>query len=139
MKAAIVLVAAMLASVAPVPAIAQAYWAAPAADDFPYDIKAVQAPWSKADIDLSHHDRIYVSDPTSTKIVVIDPAAGNELGRIDLAKSAIAEPSFSSPKVQHLAATRDGRTLAVSALAQHSVTLVDLATNTERGRTVVAP
>ncbi len=136
MKAAIVLVAAMLASVAPVPVIAQAYWAAPAADDFPYDIKAVQAPWSKADIDLSHHDRIYVSDPTSTKIVVIDPAAGNELGRIDLAKSAIAEPSFSSPKVQHLAATRDGRTLAVSALAQHSVTLVDLATNTERGRTV---
>ncbi|PTQ58595.1 DNA-binding beta-propeller fold protein YncE [Sphingomonas aurantiaca] len=134
MKAAIVLVAAMLASVAPVPAIAQAYWAAPAADDFAYDINAVQAPWSKADIDVSHHDRIYVSDPTSTKIVVIDPAAGNELGRIDLSKSGMAEPSFSSPNVQRLAAARDGRTVAT--LATRSVTLLDLATNTERGRTV---
>jgi DNA-binding beta-propeller fold protein YncE len=135
MKAAIVLVAAMLASVAPVPALAQAYWAEPAADDFPCDIRAVQAPWSKADIDLSHHDRIYVSDSTSTNIVVIDPAAGKELGRMELSMGATADPRFTSPNVQRLAATRDGRTVAVSVSAKRRVTLVDLATNTERGRT----
>ena len=134
MKSAIVLVAAMLASAAPLPVTAQAYWAAPVADSFPADLMAVQSPWSRPDIDLSHQDRIYVSDPTSTNIAVIDPAAGSELGSIDLSKGAIVKTPFLSLNVPRMAATRDGRTLAISTSATRGVTFVDLATNTKRGR-----
>ncbi len=56
------------------------------------------------------------------------------LTAIDLSKGAIVKTPFLSLNVPRMAATRDGRTLAISTSATRGVTFVDLATNTKRGR-----
>src|SRR5450432_2465057 len=43
-----------------------------------------QAPWGRADIPVSSHDRVYAADQTSNTVSVIDPASNKLLGVIRL-------------------------------------------------------
>src|SRR3977135_1197719 len=45
---------------------------------------AQQAPWGRADIPVSSHDRVYAADQTSNTVSVIDPSANKLLGVIKL-------------------------------------------------------
>src|ERR1700745_563563 len=45
---------------------------------------AQQAPWGRADIPISNHDRVYAADQTSTTVSVIDPSSNKLLGLIRL-------------------------------------------------------
>src|SRR4029434_7584339 len=45
---------------------------------------AQQAPWGRADIPISRHDRVYAADQTSNTVSVIDPSANKLLGVIRL-------------------------------------------------------
>ncbi len=46
---------------------------------------AQQAPWGRADIPISSHDRVYAADQTSNTVSVIAPSANEPLGVIRLA------------------------------------------------------
>ena len=43
-----------------------------------------QAPWGRADIRISAHDRVYAADQTSNTVSVIDPSTNASLGVIRL-------------------------------------------------------
>jgi YVTN family beta-propeller protein len=45
---------------------------------------AQQAPWGRADIPVSAHDRVYAADQTSNTVSVIDPSSNTLLGMIRL-------------------------------------------------------
>ena len=45
---------------------------------------AQQAPWGRADIPVSSHDRVYAADQTSNTVSVIDPSSNQLLGVIRL-------------------------------------------------------
>ena len=45
---------------------------------------AQQAPWGRADIPVSSHDRVYAADQTSNTVSVIDPSSNKLLGVIRL-------------------------------------------------------
>ncbi len=45
---------------------------------------AQQAPWGRADIPISSHDRVYAADQTSNTVSVINPSTNGSLGEIRL-------------------------------------------------------
>src|SRR6476469_9548977 len=45
---------------------------------------AQQAPWGRADVPISSHDRVYAADQTSNTVSVIDPSSNKLLGVIKL-------------------------------------------------------
>jgi YVTN family beta-propeller protein len=93
---------------------------------------AQQAPWARADIPVSGHDRVYAANQTSNTVSVIDPSANKLLGVIRLgdAVPAALSPLYSGQLLVHgLGYSPDGKTLAVVSIASNSVALIDTATN----------
>src|SRR6266851_459409 len=93
---------------------------------------AQQAPWGRADLPVSSHDRVYAADQTSNTVSVIDPSSNKLLGVIRLGDPV---PSALSPLyrgqllVHGLGYSPDAKTLAVVSIASNSVALIDTATN----------
>jgi YVTN family beta-propeller protein len=97
---------------------------------------AQQAPWGRADIAVSSHDRVYAADQTSNTVSVIDPAANKLLGVIRLGDPVpgALQPLYRGQLLVHgLGFSPDARTLAVVSIASNSVTLIDTATNRVKG------
>jgi YVTN family beta-propeller protein len=97
---------------------------------------AQQAPWGRADIPVSSHDRVYVADQTSNTVSVIDPSSNLLLGVIRLGNPVPGSlsPLYRGQLLVHgLGFSPDSRTLAVVSVASNSVTLIDTATNKVRG------
>ena len=93
---------------------------------------AQQAPWGRADIPISSHDRVYAADQTSNTVSVIDPASNQLLGVIRLGDPVpgALSPLYKGQLLVHgLGYSPDGRTLAVGSVGSNSVTLIDTATN----------
>ena len=98
---------------------------------------AQQAPWGRADIPISSHDRVYVANQTSNTVSVIDPAANKLLGVIRLGDPVpgALSPLYKGELLVHgLGYSPDGKTLAVVSIASNSVTLIDTATNQIKGK-----
>ncbi|MBZ5573789.1 MAG: hypothetical protein LAO09_18140 [Acidobacteriia bacterium] len=94
---------------------------------------AQQAPWGRADIPISSHDRVYAANQTSNTVSVIDPSTNQLLGVIRLGDPVpgALSPLYRGQLLVHgLGYSPDGKTLAVVAIASNSVTLIDTATNT---------
>ena len=97
---------------------------------------AQQAPWGRADIPVSSHDRVYVANQTSNTVSVINPASNKLLGVIRLGDPVpgALSPLYKGQLLVHgLGYSPDGKTLAVVSIASNSVTLIETATNTVRG------
>jgi len=97
---------------------------------------AQQAPWGRADVPISGHDRVYAADQTSNTVSVIDPSSNKLLGVIRLGNPVPGglQPLYKGQLLVHgLGYSPDGRTLAVVSIASNSVTLIDTATNKVRG------
>jgi len=97
---------------------------------------AQQAPWGRADIPVSSHDRVYAADQTSNTVSVIDPASNRLLGVIRLGDPVpgALSPLYKGQLLVHgLGYSPDSKTLAVVSVASNSVTLIDTATNKIRG------
>src|SRR5271169_5160292 len=97
---------------------------------------AQQAPWGRADIPISSHDRVYAADQTSNTVSVIDPASNTLLGVIRLGDPVpgALSPLYKGQLLVHgLGYSPDSKTLAVVSVASNSVTLIDTATNKIRG------
>lgn len=97
---------------------------------------AQQAPWGRADIPVSAHDRVYAANQTSNTVSVIDPASNKLLGVIRLGDPVpgALSPLYKGQLLVHgLGYSPDGRTLAVVSIGSNSVTLIDTATNTVNG------
>jgi len=93
---------------------------------------AQQAPWGRADIPLSSHDRVYAADQTSNTVSVIDPSNNKLLGVIRLGDPVpgALSPLYTGQLLVHgLGYSPDSKTLAVVSVASNSVTLIDTATN----------
>jgi len=93
---------------------------------------AQQAPWGRADIPLSAHDRVYSADQTSNTVSVIDPASNKLLGVIRLGDPVpgALSPLYKGQLLVHgLGYSPDSKTLAVVSIGSNSVTLIDTATN----------
>jgi YVTN family beta-propeller protein len=93
---------------------------------------AQQAPWGRADIPVSSHDRVYAADQTSNTVSVIDPASNKLLGVIRLGDPVpgALSPLYTGQLLVHgLGYSPDAKTLAVVSIASNSVTLIDTATN----------
>jgi YVTN family beta-propeller protein len=93
---------------------------------------AQQAPWGRADISVSAHDRVYAADQTSNTVSVIDPSSNKLLGVIRLGDPVPASLSalYRGQLLVHgLGFSPDSKTLAVVSIASNSVTLIDTATN----------
>jgi len=101
---------------------------------------AQQAPWGRADLPISSHDRVYAADQTSNTVSVIDPSRNTLLGVIRLGDPV---PSALSPLyrgqllVHGLGYSPDAKTLAVVSVGSNAVTLIDTATNTVKGTVYV--
>jgi len=101
---------------------------------------AQQVPWGRPDIPVSAHDRVYAADQTSNTVSVIDPSTNALLGVIRLGDPV---PSALSPLyrgellVHGLGYSPDSKTLAVVSVGSNSVTLIDTATNTIKGKIYV--
>jgi YVTN family beta-propeller protein len=99
-----------------------------------------QAPWGRADIAISAHDRVYAADQTSNTVSVIDPSSNKLLGVIRLGDPI---PSALSPLyrgellVHGLGYSPDSKTLAVVSVGSNSVTLIDTETNAIKGKVYV--
>ena len=101
---------------------------------------AQQAPWGRADIPVSGHDRVYAADQTSNTISVIDPSSNKLLGVIRLGDPVpgALSPLYKGELLVHgLGYSPDSRTLAVVSVASNSITLIDTATNAIRGKAYV--
>lgn len=93
---------------------------------------AQQAPWGRADIPISSHDRVYAADQTSNTVSVIDPSTNKLLGVIRLGDPVPGSlsPLYRGQLLVHgLGYSPDAKTLAVVSVASNSVTLIDAATN----------
>src|SRR5450432_4449048 len=101
---------------------------------------AQQAPWGRADIPVSSHDRVYAADQTSNTISVIDPSSNKLLGVIRLGDPVpgALSPLYKGELLVHgLGYSPDSKTLAVVSVASNSITLIDTATNAIRGKVYV--
>src|SRR5678816_4342671 len=101
---------------------------------------AQQAPWGRADIPVSAHDRVYAADQTSNTVSVIDPSRNQLLGviRLDDPVPGALSPLYKGQLLVHgLGYSPDSKTLAVVSVASNSVTLIDTATNAVKGRVYV--
>lgn len=101
---------------------------------------AQQAPWGRADIPVSGHDRVYAADQTSNTVSVIDPSSNRLLGVIRLGDPVpgALSPLYKGELLVHgLGYSPDSSTLAVVSVGSNSVTLINTATNTIRGRIYV--
>jgi len=97
---------------------------------------AQQAPWGRADIPISSHDRVYAADQTSNTVSVIDPESNKLLGVIRLGDPVpgALSPLYKGQLLVHgLGYSPDSKTLAVVSVGSNSVTLIDTATNKVRG------
>ena len=97
---------------------------------------AQQAPWGRADIPISSHDRVYAADQTSNTVSVIDPSANKLLGVIRLGDplpGALSALYKGQLLVHGLGYSPDSKTLAVVSVGSNSVTLIDTATNKVKG------
>lgn len=101
---------------------------------------AQQSPWGRPDIAVSGHDRVYSADQTSNTVSVIDPSSNKLLGVIRLGDPVpgALSPLYKGELLVHgLGYSPDSRTLAVVSVGSNSVTLIDTATNTIRGKVYV--
>jgi YVTN family beta-propeller protein len=101
---------------------------------------AQQAPWGRADIPVSGHDRVYAADQTSNTVSVIDPSSNELLGVIRLGDPVpgALSPLYRGELLVHgLGYSPDSKTLAVVSVASNSVTLIDTASNAIRGKIYV--
>ena len=101
---------------------------------------AQQAPWGRADIGVSAHDRVYVADQTSNTVSVIDPSRNTLLGVIKLGDPVpgALSPLYRGELLVHgLGYSSDAKTIAVVAVGSNSVTLIDTATNAIKGKVYV--
>lgn len=101
---------------------------------------AQQAPWGRADVPISSHDRVYAADQTSNTVSVIDPSSNKLLGVIKLGDPVpgALSPLYRGELLVHgLGSSPDGKTLAVVSVASNSVTLIDTATNRVKGKIYV--
>ena len=100
-----------------------------------------QAPWGRADIPVSAHDRVYAADQTSNTVSVIDPSHNTLLGVIKLGDPipGALSPLYRGELLVHgLGYSPDSKTLAVVAVgSRNSVTLIDTATNAIKGKVYV--
>jgi YVTN family beta-propeller protein len=97
---------------------------------------AQQAPWGRADIPVSSHDRVYAADQTSNTVSVIDPSSNKLLGVMRLGDPVpgALSPLYRGQLLVHgLGYSPDSKTLAVVSVASNSVTLIVTATNKVRG------
>jgi len=97
---------------------------------------AQQAPWGRAEIPISSHDRVYAADQTSNTVSVIDPSSNKLLGVIrlgDPVPGALSALYIGQLLVHGLGYSPDSRTLAVVSVGSNSVTLIDTATNKVKG------
>src|SRR5258705_1397682 len=97
---------------------------------------AQQAPWGRADIPISSHDRVYAADQTSNTVSVIDPSSNKLLGVIRLGDPVpgALSPLYTGQLLVHgLGYSPDSKTLAVVSVGSNSVTLIDTATNKVKG------
>jgi YVTN family beta-propeller protein len=95
-------------------------------------VLAQQAPWGRADIPVSSHDRVYAANQTSNTVSVIDPSSNKLLGVIRLGDPVpgALSPLYRGQLLVHgLGYSPDGKTLAVVSIASNSVTLIDTANN----------
>src|SRR5208283_1534515 len=96
---------------------------------------AQQAPWGRADIPISSHDRVYSANQTSNTVSVIDPSTNKLLGVIRLGDPVpgALSPLYRGQLLVHgLGYSPDGKTLAVVSIASNSVALIETATNKVR-------
>ena len=101
---------------------------------------AQQAPWGRADIPVSTHDRVYAADQTSNTVSVIDPSSNRLLGVIKLGDPVpgALSPLYRGELLVHgLGYSPDSKTLAVVSVGSNSVTLIDTATNAIKGKIYV--
>ncbi|HEV2732914.1 MAG TPA: hypothetical protein VGV15_23025 [Terriglobales bacterium] len=101
---------------------------------------AQQAPWGRADIAISARDRVYAADQTSNTVSVMDPSSNKLLGVIRLGDPVpgALSPLYRGELLVHgLGYSPDSRTLAVVSVGSNSVTLIDTATNTIKGKVYV--
>jgi YVTN family beta-propeller protein len=101
---------------------------------------AQQAPWGRADIPISSHDRVYAADQTSNTVSVIDPSSNKLLGVIRLGDPVpgALSPLYRGQLLVHgLGYSPDSKTLAVVSVASNSITLIDTATNKVKGTVYV--
>lgn len=97
---------------------------------------AQQAPWGRANVPVSSHDRVYAADQTSNTVSVIDPSANKLLGVIrlgDPVPGALSALYKGQLLVHGLGYSPDSKTLAVVSVGSNSVTLIDTATNKIKG------
>src|SRR5262245_27458651 len=97
---------------------------------------AQQAPWGRADVPISAHDRVYAADQTSNTVSVIDPSSNKLLGVIKLGDPVpgALSPLYRGQLLVHgLGYSPDSKTLAVVSVGSNSVTLIETATNTVKG------
>src|SRR5271170_3757274 len=93
---------------------------------------AQQAPWGRADVPVSGHDRVYAANQTSNTVSVIDPSSNTLLGVIRLGDPvpAALSPLYRGELLVHgLGYSPDSKTLAVVSIASNSVALIDTPTN----------
>ncbi len=101
---------------------------------------AQQAPWGRADVPVSAHDRVYAADQTSNTVSVIDPSSNTLLGVIRLGDPVpgALSPLYRGELLVHgLGYSPDSKTLAVVSVGSNSVTLIETATNKVKGRIYV--
>ena len=101
---------------------------------------AQQAPWGRADIPISNHDRVYAADQTSNTVSVIDPSSNKLLGLIRLGDPAPGSlsPLYKGQLLVHgLGYSPDSKTLAVVSVGSNAITLIDTATNKVKGTVYV--
>jgi YVTN family beta-propeller protein len=97
---------------------------------------AQQAPWGRADIPISSHDRVYAADQTSNTVSVIDPSSNKLLGVIrlgDPVPGALSALYKGQLLVHGLGYSPDSKTLAVVSIGSNSITLIDTVTNKAKG------
>ena len=101
---------------------------------------AQQAPWGRADIAISTHDRVYAADQTSNTVSVIDPSTNKLLGVIRLGDPVpgALSPLYRGESLVHsLGYSPDSKTLAEVSVGSNSVTLIDASTNKVKGKIYV--
>ena len=101
---------------------------------------AQQAPWGRADVPISSHDRVYAANQTSNTVSVIDPSTNTQLGVMRLGDPvpAALSPLYRGELLVHgLGYSPDSKILAVVSVGSNSVTLIDTATNHVKGKIYV--
>jgi YVTN family beta-propeller protein len=89
---------------------------------------------------VTSNDRVYTGDQTSNTVSVIDPATQTLAGEIVLGapRSDVLSPIYrGEANVHGLGFSPDHRTLVVVSVATNSVTFIDTATSTVRGKVYI--